>query len=140
MPVFGESNSCRLSNFLQTLIFWNFDHISRIYKQINYKDIWFPKVIINLTMTAQVLFFNVFSEKDQHLNGIEPRYIHTWYIFFFTLTKLSSLKPGSLSLSSLSHLGKREREEINSENSELEKYFHKGNLMGHIIYCGKNLD
>ena len=96
MSVFGENNSCRLSNFLQTLIFWNFDHISRIYKQINYKDIWFPKVIINLIMTAQVLFFNVFSEKDQHLNGIEPRHIHTWYIFFFTLTKLSSLKPGSL--------------------------------------------
>ena len=27
---------------------------------------------------------------------------------------------------------------INSKNSGLEKYFYKGNLMGHTIYCGKN--
>ena len=27
--VFGESDSCRLSNFLQTYIFWKFDHISQ---------------------------------------------------------------------------------------------------------------
>ena len=34
-----------------------------------------------------------------------------------------------------------EKEEvISSENSGSEKYFCKGNLMGHIIYCGKNLD
>ena len=84
MSVFGENDSCRLSNFLQTHIFWNFDHISRIYKQINYRDIWFPKVIINLIMTAQLLFFNVFWEKDRHLNAIEPWHIHTWYIFFHT--------------------------------------------------------
>ena len=36
--------------------------------------------------------------------------------------------------------GKWEREEINSENSGLDKYFYKGNLMGHILYCGKDLD
>ena len=69
MSVFGESDS--LSNFLQTHIFWNFDNTSRIYKQISYSNIWFPKVIIILIMTAQVLFFNVFFEKDSHLNRIE---------------------------------------------------------------------
>ena len=61
----------RLSNFLQTHIFWNIDHISRNYNQINYKNIWFPKQIIILIMTAQVVFFNVFSEKDLHLNVVE---------------------------------------------------------------------
>ena len=69
--VFGENDSRRLSNFLQTHIFWNFDHISRIYSQINHRNILFPKVIIILIMTAQVLFFNVFSEKDTHLNAVE---------------------------------------------------------------------
>ena len=69
LSVFGENDSRRLSNFLQTHIFWNFDHISRICNQINYRNIWFPKVIIILTMTTQVLSFNVFSEKDLHLNN-----------------------------------------------------------------------
>ena len=63
LSVFGENDSRRLSNFLQTHIFWNFDHISRIYNQINYRNIWFPKVIIILIMTAQALFFNVFFQK-----------------------------------------------------------------------------
>ena len=31
LAVFGENDSRRLSNFLQTHIFWNFDYISRIY-------------------------------------------------------------------------------------------------------------
>ena len=65
LSVFDESDSRRLSNFLQTHIFWNLAHISRIYNQINYRNIWFPKV------TEQGLFFNVFSEKDQHLNVVE---------------------------------------------------------------------
>ena len=72
MSVFGENDSRCLSNFLQTHIFWNFDHISRTYNQINYRNIWFAKVIIILIMTAQVLFFDVFfSEKDPHLNAVE---------------------------------------------------------------------
>ena len=71
MSVFGENDSRRLSNFLQTHIFSKFAHISRIYNQINYSNIWFPKVIIILIMTAQVLFFNAFSEKDPHLNVVE---------------------------------------------------------------------
>ena len=29
LSVFGENDSRRLSNFLQTHIFWNFDHTSR---------------------------------------------------------------------------------------------------------------
>ena len=71
MSVFGENDSRCLSNFLQTHIFWNFDHISRTYNQINYRNIWFAKVIIILIMTAQVLFFDVFFEKDPHLNAVE---------------------------------------------------------------------
>ena len=72
LSIFGENDSRRLSYFLQTHIFWNFDHISRIYNQINYRNIWFPNVIIALTMTAQVLlsmFF--FSKKEPHLNAVE---------------------------------------------------------------------
>ena len=71
--VFGENYSRRLSIFLQTHIFWThifwtFDHISRIYNQINnYMNIWFPKVIINLIITAQVLFFNVLPENHRTL-------------------------------------------------------------------------
>ena len=55
LGTFGESDSRRLSNFLQTHIFWNFNDISIIYNQINYRNIWFPKVIMILIMTAQVL-------------------------------------------------------------------------------------
>ena len=61
--------------FLQIHIFWNFDDISRIYNQINYRNIWFLKVIIILSMTLQVLFFNVFSKKDPHLNAVELHFV-----------------------------------------------------------------
>ena len=71
MSIFGESDFRCLSNFLQTHIFWNFDHISRTSNQIIYRNIWLAKVIINHIMTAQVLFFDVFSEKDPHLNAVE---------------------------------------------------------------------
>ena len=85
MSVFGKNNSCRLSHFLQTHIFLNFDHTSRIYNQINYRNIWFPKVIIILTMTAQELF----SEKDLHLNvvGFHSFYWHflMWFLVGITI-------------------------------------------------------
>ena len=68
MSVFGENDSCLLSNFLQTHIFWKFDHISRTYNQINYRNIWFVKVTIILIMMAQVLFF----KKTPHFNAVEP--------------------------------------------------------------------
>ena len=71
MSVFVKNDSRRLSNFLKTHIFWNFDYISRNYNQINYWNIGFAKVIIILIMTAQVPFFDVFSEKDLHLNAVE---------------------------------------------------------------------
>ena len=61
--VFGENESRYLSNFLQTHIFWNLDHISRIYNQIKYRNIWFEKVTITIIMTAQVLYFHVFLPK-----------------------------------------------------------------------------
>ena len=72
--VFTKNDSRRLSYFLQTHIFWNFDHISRICNQINYRNIWFLKVIIILTMTAQVLFFNVFFRK-------KPAPLWRWVMF-----------------------------------------------------------
>ena len=65
--VFGEDDSCHLSNFLQTLIFWIFDHISRTYNQINYRNICFAKVTIILTMVAQVLFSIFFSKRSRTL-------------------------------------------------------------------------
>ena len=71
LSVFGENDSCHLSNFLQIQIFWNFYHTSRICNQIYYRNIWFPKVIIILIMTAKVLCLNIFSEKNLHLNAVE---------------------------------------------------------------------
>ena len=70
MSVFGKNNSCHLSIFLQTHTFWKFD-ISRTYNQINYKNIWFAKVIMILIMMAQVLLFDVFFEKGLHHNAVE---------------------------------------------------------------------
>ena len=69
--LFGKNDCCRLSNFSRTHTFLNFDHISGTYNQINCMNIWFAKVIIILIMAAQVLFFDVFSEKDPHLNVVE---------------------------------------------------------------------
>ena len=63
MLVFSENDFHCLSNFLQTHIFWKFGHISRSYNEINYRNIWIAKVIIILTMTAQVLFFSTFFPK-----------------------------------------------------------------------------
>ena len=71
LSVFGENGSRRLSNFLQIHIFLNFGHISRTCNQINYRKIWFSKVTIILIMTAQVLFFNVFSKKDPPFDAVE---------------------------------------------------------------------
>ena len=59
MSVFGKSDSCGLSIFLQTHNFWKFDHICRTCNPINYRNTWFAKVIIFI-MTAQVLLFDVF--------------------------------------------------------------------------------
>ena len=67
LSVFGENDSCCLSNFLQTHIFWNFDHISRTHNQINYRDIWFAKVTIILIMIVHVLFFYIFWKKTRTL-------------------------------------------------------------------------
>ena len=85
MSVFGANDSRRFSIFLQTHIFWNFDYISRIYNQINYRNIWFPKVIRIFIITALVLFLCFFSEKDPHHSAVEPfnlkildLYLETW--------------------------------------------------------------
>ena len=95
--VFGENDSRRWSNFLQMHIFWNFDHNFRICNQINYRNIWFLKVIRILIMTVQVPFFNDFSEKDPHLNAVGLCIIFQDKCFscYILLTDQSSL-PGSL--------------------------------------------
>ena len=67
MSVFGENDSCCSSNFLQAHMFWKFDHMSRTYDQINYRNIWFSKVIIVLLMTAQVFFLMFFLKKTRTL-------------------------------------------------------------------------
>ena len=71
MSLFVKNDSRRLSHFLQTHIFWKFDHISRTYNQINYRKTWFGKVIIILIMMTQVLFLDIFFEKDPHLNAVK---------------------------------------------------------------------
>ena len=71
LSVFGENDSRRLSNYLQTHNFWKFDHIFRTCNETNYRNIWFAKVTIILIMMVQVLFFNIFSVKYPHLNAVE---------------------------------------------------------------------
>ena len=78
MSVFSGSDSRRLSNFLQTHIFWKLNHISRTYNQSNYSNIWFTKVTIFLIMVAQVLFLPIFFEKDPHLNAVKNRFAVDW--------------------------------------------------------------
>ena len=73
LSVFCKNDYRRLSNLLKIHILWNHDHISWTYNQINYNNIWFAKEIIILIKMALVLFFDVFSEKDPHLNTIEKQ-------------------------------------------------------------------
>ena len=68
---FGKNNSRPLSNFSQIHLFWKFDHISRTYKQTNYRNIWFAKLTIILIMTEQVFFPDISLEKALHLNAVE---------------------------------------------------------------------
>ena len=58
-----------------TLAVLNLDHISRMYNQSNYRNIWFLKVIMILIMMARGFFFNDFSEKDPHLNAVDLVFI-----------------------------------------------------------------
>ena len=93
LSVFGKNNSCCLSSFLQTHIFWNFDHISRIFNQINYWNIWFPKVMIILIMAAQVLFFNVFPKNTRTLMALRNVWVTVYEVsgsgFEFSCTHLN---------------------------------------------------
>ena len=50
--ILGNDDSRSSAKFLQTHIFWKFDHVSRTSNQINYRNVWFAKVIIILIMTA----------------------------------------------------------------------------------------
>ena len=67
LSVFRENDSHCLSNFLHTHICWNFDHIFRIYNQINYRIIWFGKVIIILTSRHKCCFSMLFPKKTHTL-------------------------------------------------------------------------
>ena len=67
MSVFGENDSRCLSKFLKTHTFWKFDHTSRTYNQINYRNIWFAKVIVIRLMTVQKLFLMPFPKKTHTL-------------------------------------------------------------------------
>ena len=73
LSVFGENDFHRSSIFLQTHIFWKFDHISRTYNQINYWNIWFAKVTVILIMMVEVLFFDIFSKKTNTLMPLSSR-------------------------------------------------------------------
>ena len=55
---FGKNDARLLTKFLQTHIFWHFNHISRFY-------IWFANVIIILIRNAQVFF--MFSSKKTRI-------------------------------------------------------------------------
>ena len=89
LSVFGENNCCRLCNFLQTHIFWKFDHISRTYNQINYRNIWFAKVTIIIIMMAQVFFFFLifFSKKTRTLMPLSKINGNTSYTIFLCWIK-----------------------------------------------------
>ena len=67
---FVENDSPCLTNFLQTHIFWKFDHISRTYNQINYRNIWFAKVTTIVIMMAGELFSIFFSRKTRTLMSL----------------------------------------------------------------------
>ena len=71
LSVSDKYDSCRLSNFLQAHIFWNFDYISRTYNWIYYRTLWFAKLITILIRPIQVLIFDIFSEKETCLNANE---------------------------------------------------------------------
>ena len=93
--VFGENDSHRSSNFLQTHIFWNFDHVYKIWNQINYKFIWFPKVIIILIMTAQVLFLTFFPKKSRTLMSLRKPLANNLIVLYtsYVTPPLLSLPP-----------------------------------------------
>ena len=97
MLVFGKNDSCRLSIFLQAHMFWNFDHISRTYNQINNRNNLFAKVIIVLIRTTQAFFFSKFFLKKTRTSmllsniNIEkclfPIKIFNWFFNRFRIRK-----------------------------------------------------
>ena len=96
MLVFGKNDSRRLSNFLQSHIFWKFDRIFRTCNEITYRNIWFAKVIIILIMMTQVLFSDIFFSKKTRLLiplRIDFSNFHDFWRFYFrfSLGKLPSI-------------------------------------------------
>ena len=87
LSVFDKNDSRCLSNFLQRHIFWNFDYISRTYNQVNYRDIWFAKVINNSYHNGTSAFLVFFSETDLHLNAVEIVNNVIDSIHFLSMTK-----------------------------------------------------
>ena len=74
MLVFGENDSRCLSDFFQTDTFWKLDLISRTYNQINYRELQgylICKSNNNSYHDGSSAFFDLFFEKDPHLNAVE---------------------------------------------------------------------
>ena len=122
VKTFGESNSRRLSNFLETHIFWKFDHISGTYNQINYRNIWFAKVTIIRITIAQVLFLDVFSpKKTRTLMSLSTfQYSKPKFVGYSEITiKLITTSENPFNWSNLIHFIKHQKQQL---DNFLEKY------------------
>ena len=116
--------------FYKLIFFWNLYHIFRICNEINNRNIWFPKVIIILIMTAQAFFFNVFSEKAPHLNAIKQltllsnnlaltsylsgTYLESWF---------SWLSGGARKHTEEKHWKMKRKKNEEYEESQIKQYF-----------------
>ena len=80
--VFGKNNfcSCCLSNFLQARIFRNFDHISRIYIWISYRNLWFSKIFHSYQDYTSINF-RFPSEKHTYRVFFLPKKTHLSFVF-----------------------------------------------------------
>ena len=82
LSVFGKNVfcSCCLSNFLKNRIFRNFEHISRIYIWINYRNLWFSKVFHSYQDYTSINF-RFPSEKHTCRVFFLPKKPHLSFVF-----------------------------------------------------------
>ena len=74
LSVSGKNDPAVYLIFYKLIFFWNFDHVSRTYNQVNYRNIWFAKVVIIFIRTGQALFC-VFPKKTGNFRG---HYLWSW--------------------------------------------------------------
>ena len=80
LSVIGENDSGCFSDFLQTHIFRNFDHVSRIYDPINYRKFDLQKSYHD----GRSAFFNVFFPKKTHaLMSLRKLLALFWSVWIF---------------------------------------------------------